>query len=335
MQKFILITVIVFALGCGKKSPEGNGPDTLSLADLFDSNSTGDSSSTGDSNSTDNEYKTSPELKAKVDKYFGTGNAIVRLFVATDGQLILTGNEVPLLFTELSKDQLNPKPTAGLSKFIEVYQPQSTSGFEGLKWEPADPSVLASSGVELLYGRSVAGNGGISIVGVPKWDSAGMTEPSEKFGVPWRLYQNKVARFFGVRFRIQVKHNAAIRVKASGKTVIIYLLSNPGVFFDGLFDDAIEMPIGATPPKVLIDPYLINALNKLIYKGATSGGFMVQPETYLKQGVGREWVAFTDDLNDGTIEKAGRERAIKEASSLFYIKGTEANSVMVNKFNLK
>jgi len=329
MQQFILITVIVLALGCGKKSPEGNGPRTGSLADLFDTNST------SDTNSTDNEYKTSEELKAKVDKYFGTGNAIVRLFVATDGQLILTGNEVPLLFTELSKDQLNPKPTAGLSKFIEVYQPQSTDGLESLKWEPADPAVLAPSGVELLYVRSVSGNGGISIAGVPKWDSEGLTEPSEKFGVPWRIYQNKVARFFGVRFRIQVKHNTAIRVKAAGKTVTIYLLSNPGIFFDGLFDDAIEMPIGAPPPKVLIDPYLINALNKLIYKGATSGAFMVQPKTYLKQGVGREWVAYTDDVNDGTIEKAERERALKEALSLFYIKGTEANSVMVNKFNLK
>ena len=62
---------------------------------------------------------------------------------------------------------------------------------------------------------------------------------------------------------------------------------------------------------------------------------MVQPETYLKQGVGREWVAFTDDVNDGTIMKAERERALKEALSLFYLKGTEANSVMVNKFNLK
>ena len=107
MQQFILITVIVLALGCGKKSPEGNGPRTGSLADLFATNST------SDTNSTDNEYKTSEELKAKVDKYFGTGNAVVRLFVATDGQLILTGNEMPLLFTELSKDLLTPKPTAG------------------------------------------------------------------------------------------------------------------------------------------------------------------------------------------------------------------------------
>ena len=72
MQQFILITVIVLALGCGKKNPEGNRPRTGGLVDLFDTNSTG------------NEYKTSEDLKAKVDKHFGLGSNVVRFFVAAD-----------------------------------------------------------------------------------------------------------------------------------------------------------------------------------------------------------------------------------------------------------
>ena len=217
MQQFILITVIVFALGCGKKSPEGNGPDTLSLADLFDSNST------SDSNSTDNEYKTSPELKAKVDKYFGTGNAIVRLFVATDGQLILTGDHVPVLFTVLSKDQLNPKPAIGLSGSIDVYQPQSTNGFEGLMWKPADPAVLPSSVVELLYVRSDAGNGGIAISGVPKWPKL-RARPGMSVTQAQTVFETEKKALLNSTFTIKVKKNTAIRVKSAGKIEIIYII---------------------------------------------------------------------------------------------------------------
>ena len=208
------------------------------------------------------EYKFPPELKAKVDNYFGTGNTKVRLFVATDGLLNLKGNKVPFLFTELSKDLLNPKPTQGLRGSIDVYQHQSTNGFEGLMWKPTDASGLASTEVELLYGRRTAGNGGIAIYGVPKWNSKELAEPSEKSGVPWNTYQNKLARFLNKRFRIQVKKNTAIRVKAAGKTEIIYILNKPGIFFDGLFNDGIRMEISPLDeiPSIVIDPHLCKAL---------------------------------------------------------------------------
>jgi len=262
----------------------------------------------GNTTNPDNEYKTSEELKAKVDKYFGTGNAIVRLFVATNGQLTLKGNEVRELFTVLSKDQLNPKPTVGLSGSIEVYQPQSTNGFEGLKWESADPNDLASSGVELLYGRSVSGNGGISIAGVPKWlKSSGTTEIERK------MDDNKIKKHMTTKFFIRVKKNTAIRVKAAGKIEIIYILYNPGIFFDGLFDEAVNKPKGRDLAKLLIDPYLMDRLNQqVLYKGTTASSLgMAVPKSvykdsivYLKQKnqAGREWVVrtkiFDDRIND-------------------------------------
>jgi hypothetical protein len=266
-----------------------------------------DDNLTGTITNPDDDYKTSPEFKAKVDNYFGTGDAIVRLFVVTGGKLTPFGKEMPMLFSELSKDLLNAEPTVGLPGSIEVYQPRSTNGLNGLMWKPADPRGLASSGVELMYSRNNDNSGGISIVGVPEWPAL-----STKTEIGRKLHDNKIKDHYKKRFTITVKKNTAIRVKTAGKTEIIYILYKPGIFFDGLFDEAVNKPKGSGLTKLAIDPYLMNRLNqRVLYKGTiTPGLVMVVPESVHKAGnlpsmlvlnqppPEREWVTYMGDLDN-------------------------------------
>ena len=127
---------------------------------------------------------------------------------------------------------------------------------------------------------------------------------------------------------MQVQQSSAIRTKTYEGDEILYILRSddkPRLFFDGLFDGAISKPASVDPDKILIDPYLMNALNKRVhYKGETAwtpvvlvpesiyksrGGDNLLPQAvYLTpEGTGnREWVADVRDL-EGKI--AGYRRS--------------------------